>query len=184
MNLAVIARPLLYHTYLFQHFINSPHAGRRVLHVDRVAKGELVAYALADKLAPDGPLEDALVELQYALQCVFVGPGRHHVPHLDALVLQMNWDGLTIFVGRLDLPYHAFYVILVEKYPLVVVAHALWVGSAPQQRPLHLAYGVGLVWFGFGLGLNNRLRAGPARELFEWGKWADSAGSIWVYITL
>jgi hypothetical protein len=135
MNLAVIARAFLNHTDLFQHFINGPHAGRRVLHVDSVAKGELVADALAHKLAPNGALEDALVELEDALERVVVGPGGYHPTHRHALVLQVDGDGPALPVGIVYLLHHALYVVLVEKNALVVVAHPLGIGGAPEQHP-------------------------------------------------
>ncbi len=85
--LTMVARPLLHHAYLLKHFINGPHARGRVLEVDCVSEGELIADALAHELASDRPFEYSLVELEHALERVVVLPRGDYATYWDAFVL-------------------------------------------------------------------------------------------------
>lgn len=87
VDVAVVARALLDHADLLQHLADRANPAGRVPELDGVAQRQLVADPLAHELAPDRPLEDALVELQHALERVAVRPGGDDLAHRHALVL-------------------------------------------------------------------------------------------------
>ena len=134
MYMTVIARALLYHTDLFQHFTNCAHTTGRVLQINCISEGKFVAYSFAHEFAANGALKDALVELQYTLKSIVVGPGRDHMPNGHTLVLKVDRDGPIFLVGLLHLAHHTLNIILVEKYTLIIVAHTLRVCSPPEEH--------------------------------------------------
>jgi len=104
-------------------------------HLHRVPEREVLANARADELGADGALEEALVDLQDALEGPLpVLPRGDHLPQGDARVLELDGDALAARVGVGDLPDHAGDVARVEVDPAVRVLQALRVRCPPQER--------------------------------------------------
>ena len=87
VHMAVVSRLLFDHADLLQDLAGRADPAGRMPELHGEAQRQLVAYPLAHELAPDRPLEDALVELLDALERVAVRPGGDDLAHRHHLVL-------------------------------------------------------------------------------------------------